>query len=75
VTLVAIRSFTDPSDGLPMTAGRTFVDESAAVARSHPQNFKPARGRTPRIVRSAGRRPRRARPAWLLETDSKPWRL
>jgi hypothetical protein len=42
--LVATQSFVDPSDGQWIEAGRTRVHESAEVARSHPQNFKPASG-------------------------------
>jgi hypothetical protein len=53
MTLVATRTFTDPSDGLLVEAGKTYVHESADVARSHPQNFKsvscPRRGGISRI--------------------------
>jgi hypothetical protein len=55
VTLVATRSFTDPSDGQPITAGRTYVAESADVARLFPENFKPASGRkSGPIIRDGG---------------------
>jgi Prokaryotic homologs of the JAB domain len=43
--LVATSSFTDPSDGQWITEGTTYIHESADVARSHPQNFRPATGR------------------------------
>jgi hypothetical protein len=73
--LVATRSFRDPGDGRMVVAGRTHVHPRSKVARLFPRNFRPARDRMPAIVRSAGRRPRRARPAWLLEAESTPWRL
>jgi hypothetical protein len=55
VTLVAIKSFTDPSDGSWIERGRTFVDESADCARSHPQNFAPASRKLEPITRVGGR--------------------
>jgi hypothetical protein len=52
--LVATQSFVDPSDGDWIEAGRTRVHESADVARSHPQNFKPATGRGSRAITRVG---------------------
>jgi hypothetical protein len=43
--LVATKSFVDPTDGQPITAGSTYVAEVADVARMFPENFKPATGR------------------------------
>jgi hypothetical protein len=42
--LVATRSFTDPTDGQPVRAGTTYVDESAEVALRFPERFRPASG-------------------------------
>jgi hypothetical protein len=43
--LVATRTFIDPSDGQPIEAGKTYVHESADVARTHRQNFRPTSAR------------------------------
>lgn len=37
---VALESFVDPSDGVPVVAGQTLVDGSADVYRMFPQRFK-----------------------------------
>jgi hypothetical protein len=74
--LIATQSFRDPTDGQMVVAGRTHVHPRSEVARMFPRNFRPARDRMPAIVRSArAGRTRGARPTWLLETESKPWRL
>jgi hypothetical protein len=44
--LVAVESFTDPTDGVRVEAGRTFVHETADVARLHPERFKPVQGKS-----------------------------
>jgi hypothetical protein len=43
--LVATVSFTDPTDGQPIVAGRTYVARNADVARMFPENFKKAPSR------------------------------
>jgi hypothetical protein len=75
--LVATRSFRDPTDGQMIVAGRTHVHPRADVARMFPASFRPIRGRTPALARSAGagRSGRDDRPAWQLETQSTSWRL
>jgi hypothetical protein len=83
MTLVAIRSFTDPTDGQPIEAGLTHVAESADVARMFPENFKKAPRLRSRLTRSQStapvKRPRRARtrPSWQLGEDEPTpyWRL
>jgi hypothetical protein len=73
--LVAVKTFKDPFDGDLVEAGRTYVHPSCEVALRFPRNFRPARDRTPQLVRSRRSRPRTKRPAWLLETEASPWKL
>jgi hypothetical protein len=54
VTLVAIATFTDPTDGQPNVAGKTYVAESANVARTRPECFKPASRKLASITRVGG---------------------
>jgi proteasome lid subunit RPN8/RPN11 len=54
VTLVATRDFVDPTDGMPVKKGMTYVDESADVARSYPENFAPASRKLGAITRIGG---------------------
>lgn len=83
--LVATRSFIDPSDGTKIEAGRTYVRESADVARSHPQNFKPASARvrggidridqTVQIGRPRPRAPKRRVKKTRASASSRPYWL
>jgi hypothetical protein len=82
--LVATATFVDPSDGQMIYAGRTFVSSGSDVARSHPRNFKPATGHGSPSGVYRGRVERKRpwttkssseRPAWLLDTETEPWRL
>jgi 5-methylcytosine-specific restriction endonuclease McrA len=54
LTFIAIRDFVDPSDGSMVVAGRTHVHPSADVARSHPENFRPASRKLGPITRVRG---------------------
>ena len=75
MTLVAIRTFTDPTDGGRITAGQSFVDESADVVKLFPDRFRPCAGRKARASkRRSTSRPNRERPAWLLGEPT-TWRL
>lgn len=79
---VARMTFTDPSDGGLIEAGRTFVSHEADVFRRFPDRFEIARtsGFDGAITRQrVRRRPARsrtssARPYWLLG-EREPWRL
>jgi proteasome lid subunit RPN8/RPN11 len=55
VTLVAVRDFVDPSDGLPVRKGVTYIDETSDLAHSHPQCFKPASRKLEAVTRVGGR--------------------
>lgn len=65
--LVALRSFTDPTDGQPIRAGSTYVAEDAEVALMFPERFKQASGRSGEgSVRRSGRRRKPASRRWAL---------
>jgi hypothetical protein len=82
---VAIRSFTDESDGSWVEKGKTLVSESSDVFRAHPECFKPSHRSPTRLApdvtsasrqRKRKRRPTRTnqRPSWMLG-QNEPWRL
>ena len=56
--LIALQTFTDPTDGQPITAGKTRVSEDADVALMFPDRFRAdgeRSGVTNRFIRVAGR--------------------
>jgi hypothetical protein len=90
VKYVARMSFTDPSDGGQIVAGKTYVSREADVFRRFPERFAIARnsslgrGNIIRIgptvelrrpvARAASTRP--PRPTWMLdEPEPESWRL